>query len=60
MDEADHTSLVEDKLLELRIAAARGIPVVIKGSGHCLFCGDAVEFGRWCDKECRNDWERGV
>lgn len=31
----------------------------IRGIGLCLNCGAAVEDDRrWCDIECRADWER--
>lgn len=34
-------------------------PVEIHGIGICLNCGAAVEGEkRWCDTECRNDWEQ--
>lgn len=28
-------------------------------TGYCLWCGESVTQGmRWCDAECRDDWER--
>ena len=28
-------------------------------TGYCLFCGEPLPPGRrWCDKDCRDDWER--
>lgn len=33
-------------------------PVPVAGVGMCLNCGAAVEGdARWCDTECRSDWE---
>ena len=30
-------------------------------TGICLFCGEPVGGGvRWCDAECRDDWERAL
>jgi len=58
MDEVDSAALIEEKILELHIKAARGIPLSIEGDGYCLNCGDKVGFGRFCDVDCRNDWAR--
>ena len=28
-------------------------------TGECLWCSEAVEAPkRWCDADCRNDWEK--
>jgi hypothetical protein len=30
-------------------------------TGKCLACGEETdERRRWCDAECRDDWEQGV
>lgn len=30
-----------------------------RATGRCLFCEESVTDGRrWCDAECRDDWER--
>jgi len=58
MDEADFASVQEERLLELYIKAARGIPLVIDGDGHCLWCEAVIELGRLCGTECRDMWER--
>ena len=28
------------------------------GTGRCLHCGAAAEGKRWCDVECRDEWQR--
>lgn len=31
----------------------------IEATGYCLFCEEPLEDGRrWCDAECRDDWQR--
>ncbi len=36
-----------------------GRPLQVHGIGMCLNCGAAVDGERrWCDTDCRNDWER--
>lgn len=38
-----------------------GAPLQVKGIGMCLNCGAGIEGdGRWCDAECRTDWEQHV
>jgi len=32
-----------------------------KATGECLSCGNAVALERrWCDADCRDDWERNA
>jgi hypothetical protein len=43
---------------EERALAARK-PAAPRASGFCLNCGEPLPEGRrWCDAECRDDWER--
>lgn len=31
----------------------------VKPTGYCLYCHETLEDGRrWCNAECRDDWER--
>jgi len=57
MDEADITAERLEREMELiikRRAAAGPGP-----TGHCLWCGAALRAPlRWCDADCRDDWER--
>lgn len=57
MDDFDRASEFE----ELRRCLAQGYrkPAGPAPNGVCLFCGEALPAGaRWCNKECREDWER--
>lgn len=41
------------------IAAARRGPKGEAGIGLCLNCGESLpDLRRWCDADCRDDWER--
>ncbi|WP_396190086.1 DUF2116 family Zn-ribbon domain-containing protein [Flavobacterium sp.] len=43
---------------DLAIASARKNNGTAKATGHCLSCNAALDQGkRWCDTECREDWE---
>lgn len=52
--------------IEVGGAIARGLAAIstapeVRETGYCLsaLCGDEVPPGRrWCDAECRDDWER--
>lgn len=40
------------------IDAARSAAPAAKANGHCLWCNAELPHGkRWCDAECREDWE---
>lgn len=57
-DFIDNTTEIEDRLLNLRIAAARNstLPPV---TGRCFNCDEPVDAGRFClGGECQTDWER--
>lgn len=44
---------------ELERARAFRKPVGPDPTGHCLYCGAPLAEGlRWCDVDCRDDWER--
>lgn len=45
---------------ELRREAALSVrkPEAPRPTGRCLNCGEAVaQVRRWCDDECRDDWQ---
>lgn len=58
MDEAD----IAQPLIEARIEA--GIKAAseakwLEATGRCLNCGEELADGaRWCDADCRDDWQR--
>lgn len=57
-DEADMTADRDEREAPMRIAASRK-PTSPAPNGHCMSCGDPVPEGhRYCDAECREDFER--
>ena len=54
---ADEIDIANERAQEiLDEALAKRYPNGPKGSGVCLWCA-AVCADRWCDVECRDDWE---
>ena len=54
----DQASDREQLERDLAIASARKPLASTQATGHCLWCNAALEQGkRWCDAECREDWE---
>lgn len=59
VDLHDQASELEQFNLDLSMHASRSFKSVAVATGKCLHCGDPVGEGlRWCDKHCRNDWEK--
>lgn len=57
-DEADRGNDTAEFFLDLALKGRTPAPV-LKGIGMCLNCTAEVEGdARWCDKDCRADWER--
>lgn len=57
MDEADRAD--EQAEQTLRAALLRRLPTGPEATGECLWCRIEVDRGvRWCDRDCRDDWER--
>lgn len=59
LDEAQQLVIdnTEDALKRHRSRAQHGP----HATGSCLACGAKVPKGRrWCDADCRDDWERGA
>jgi len=56
-DVIDDANERADVFLREAIAWRRAEPGVAP-TGHCLNCAEAVEhLLRWCDADCRDDWE---
>jgi hypothetical protein len=56
IDEANDTAeLFLDAAIRVRKAKAPKVPT--HGIGMCLNCSADCGDKRWCDSECRNDWE---
>lgn len=62
MDDVDKAALEIDRQLN-QLILMREKPKTIESTGFCLNCGEALVIGkephpRWCDSDCRDDWER--
>ena len=56
-DEADDAGYREEQARAEALGRRR--PEAPPACGACLFCGEALRAGmRWCDRHCRDDWER--
>lgn len=59
MDDADRA----DRETERNLASALRLrrPAGPQATGACNFCGEFLpEALRWCDIDCREDWEKGA
>lgn len=55
--EASEAQIEREK--EARIKAAQAAPPDAAYTGACLFCAEPLAPPRrWCDADCRGDWER--
>ena len=58
-DEADIAQVTQEIMLKANLKNSARFTVSAVAIGECLFCGETVpEHVRWCDVECRNDWEK--
>lgn len=59
-DEADRANDTLEKMLDgWRNEVAYQLRHSIQPTGNCLNCDERLDDGRrWCDTDCRNDWER--
>lgn len=58
MDIADQCDLQNEILHRFEVANSHK-PEGPKANGKCHYCGEPVGEGvRWCDADCKNDWER--
>ncbi len=64
MDEADRAEAQEQKWRDLSIAKARSHHTHKVVVTHCQNCGEALPAptadvrSRWCDADCRDDWQK--
>jgi hypothetical protein len=57
MDDFDRAAEFEELRRQLALGFRK--PAGPPATGHCVFCGEAVAQGvRWCNRDCREDWER--
>ncbi len=59
MDDADKTERVMEIMSKANLSHShRYVPTAL-AIGECLFCEAPLQPGkRWCDAECRDDWEK--
>jgi hypothetical protein len=55
MDSVDHAQKQTD--LEKNIALSQRKPT-LPDVGHCHYCTEAIENGKFCDAGCRDDFEQ--
>ncbi len=42
----------------VRAARAKAERLEAEATGVCLWCGEDLDKGRWCNTECNRDWSR--
>lgn len=58
-DNIDHAVELNDFMLKAQLTQRRDEPVIIGGKGYCLYCDEPVLGNRrWCDAQCRDDWQK--
>ena len=59
-DEVDIADEVAETILQAQIERARKEQEAVTATGYCLSCGEPIADStrRWCDADCRDDWER--
>jgi hypothetical protein len=55
-DLADLAQAQNECLDQMTLAMRK--PAAPQATGFCLNCGEPLPAGRWCDAECRDDWQR--
>lgn len=55
MDDADRAWI--DQQLRIDVALRTRLRYEPQATGECLNCGERLQDGRWCDADCRHDWE---
>lgn len=56
MDEADRAQKVQEQDIEL--ALKNRVVNELKDNGICHYCSDLIKTGHFCDKDCRDDYEK--
>jgi len=58
-DDVDRANDRADHDLQCSIDKARQVKPAALPTGECLQCGEALSIAgaRWCDADCRDDWE---
>lgn len=54
MNDLDRADIYQEMALEAALTVRK--PEAPPATGECLYCGEPCP-GRWCDTECRDEWE---
>ncbi len=59
MDAGDEAQELAAQLEEIQRKYRGAVLLEVEPTGHCLNCGnmDIIKGMRWCNSECRNDWQ---
>jgi len=58
-DVGDQAHQVSEFFLRTSLADCDRALMVAQATGRCLWCNEPLADGRrWCDAECRDEWER--
>ena len=56
-DICDIADLEIERSVNRAIENARSEIKELTFTGECLYCKELIEEGRWCDTDCRDDWD---
>lgn len=56
MDDADRAGIEQQLRIDVALRSRRCYEQP-QATGECLNCGERLQDGRWCDSDCRHDWE---
>jgi hypothetical protein len=58
-DDVDNAQLITEHLLNVALYCSRRDEPNATATGFCLYCDEpVVSPRRWCDAQCRDDWEK--
>ena len=57
MDQSDRATAREAEMNKDALAEVQRIPV-LPFTGECHNCGESIRVGKFCDSDCRDDFER--
>ena len=59
VDDVDQTTEHADYVTQINLHKSRKTePRIKKPTGKCLNCGTKIYDRRWCNAQCRDQWER--
>lgn len=61
MDDADRASDLNEFILAANLREQSAHEQPAQATGFCLYCDAPLNPGqRWCDADCRDDWEKYI